>query len=560
MKSKPISRDDPAPFFVKQVDQKDSDEQPDLTVDIFNQAPVGYCILNEKGVLLHVNPTALGLLKATREQVINKTISRLIFPGDQDTYYRHRNQLLETNQPQTYELRMVPTDGAILWAFLTATIVLEGTSALRYHLVITDISEHKKRQDAQAKNGPDRRLKKTETTRSVARLAGGIAHSFNNMLGIISGYTEMALQKVPEHQSLHSDLSSVKLAADRCVELTRQLLIFASRKNVAPQIVDVNSAIESKLRTFQELLPPGIRVSWLPGKEVGPVRINPAQFDQILGHLCENAGEAIAERGTITLKTENRLVDGTSICEQQGFASGEYVQISVGDDGCGIAPEILDHIFDPFFTTKKNRSRLGLGLATVSEALRQYRGHIDVTSTPGEKTLFTVFLPRSRGEEAEALLYPYQAPTVMTATSSKETILLVDDEPIILDMVARLLEHQGYTVLKANSAEEALLISDDLSGNIHLLLTDVIMPGINGDELAAQLLSRYPDLKCLFMSGYDSDVVIERGLFNEEINFIQKPFGINDILKSIDKALTGRKLLKYQRLSLKEKTDNFLLA
>ncbi len=529
----------PSHIFLKKNGQRESGD-PLSTANIFNQAPVGYCILNEKGTFLQINASGLALLKTDWDQLQSKSMSRFIFPEDQDIYYRHREKLLETSRPQTYELRMVTTAGTTIWTMLTVSLVLEADSALRYHFVITDISEHKQQQDAQAGNVLDSRAQTATRTHSVARLAGGVAHSFNNMLGVISGYTEMALQQIAADKPLHADLFAVKQAADRCAELTSQLLAFAGRQSVAPQIIDVNVVIESKVKLLRQMLPSAIRLNRKLGEDIWPVKIDPVQFEQIISHLCENAGEAIADTGTITLQTENRLVDPTSTSGRKGSAFGEYVQITVSDNGCGIAPQILDHVFEPFFTTKKNGSGLGLGLATADEVVKQNGGYINVSSTLGQKTQFKIFLPRYRESKREDLHTSDQGPTAMTAGSSRETILLVDDEPIILDMVTRLLEHRGYSVLKANSAEEALLVSDDFIGNIDLLLTDVVMPGMNGDDLATQLLPKYPALKCLFMSGYAIDVVTARGLFSKGIHFIQKPFGINDVLESIQQVLNGQ--------------------
>ena len=530
----------PTPVFLDKLCQEKNEGARDHGISLLDQAPVGYCILNEKGMFLEINATALTLLKTTKNQLTQKSISRFIFPEDQDAYYHHRRKLLETSKPQTYELRLVATDGTTFWTMFAVTIILEADSALRYHLVITDISEHKKMQEAQAKRALDSRVKKSEKAHSVTRLAGGVAHSFNNMLGVISGYTEMALQQVAEDQPLHADLFIIKMAADRCAELTRQLLAFAGRQRVTPQIVDLNPAIDNQVRSLRQTLPAGIRLHWQPGDKLWPVKVDPSQFEQILNHLCANAAEAITASGAITLQTKNSRVDEAVTSGHRWLVSGEYVQLTVRDDGCGIATQNLDHVFEPFFTTKKNGSGLGLGLATVCEMVKQNRGHIEVSSIPGQGTLFTVFLPRYQEEQQEIPSGPGEAPMTLSVIAAKETILLVDDEPIILEMVARLLEQRGYNILKADNAEEALGIIDDFPGNVDLLLTDVVLPGMNGDDLARQLLPRYPTLKCLFMSGYAVDVVNAEDLFSEGIHFIQKPFAIHDVLDSIHKVMIGR--------------------
>ena len=344
----------PPPVFLEKLCQEKNEGARDHGISLLDQAPVGYCILNEKGMFLEINATALTLLKTTKNQLTQKSISRFIFPEDQDRYYHHRRKLLETSKPQTYELRLVATDGTTFWTMFAVTIILEADSALRYHLVITDISEHKKMQEAQAKRALDSRVKKSEKAHSVTRLAGGVAHSFNNMLGVISGYTEMALQQVAEDQPLHADLFIIKMAADRCAELTRQLLAFAGRQRVTPQIVDLNPAIDKQVRSLRQTLPAGIRLHWQPGDKLWPVKVDPSQFEQILNHLCANAAEAITASGAITLQTQNRRVDEAVTSGHRWLVSGEYVQLTVHDDGCGIATQNLDHVFKPFFTTKIN--------------------------------------------------------------------------------------------------------------------------------------------------------------------------------------------------------------
>lgn len=516
-----------------------SDGPVDRPENPFDQAPVGYFILNEKGRFVDINTPGLTMLGIGGTTLPEKSFSTFIFAEDLDIYYQHRERLLATSRPQNYELRLVRRDGTEFWAMVALTLAVEPSGDLRYHLVITDITEHKKLQEDKIQATVDSRLKKTLKSDSVYRLAGGVAHSFNNMLGVISGYSEMALHHVNKDQPLHADLSKIKQAADRCAELTAQLLSFAGRQGAAPRIVDLNEILAQKIALTRDSLAPTIHLQANPTNTLWPVKIDPNQFDQILNHLLENAVEAIDETGTITIKTENRLINTTLSDSQPWLPAGEYIQLSISDDGCGIGQPILDHIFEPFFTTKKNNSGLGLGLATVHQAVKQNGGHIEVKSTLGQGTIFTLFLPRYRQEASEAPTHKDTGPMGLTRVCTKETILLVDDEPVILEMVARLLDHQGYTIIKANNAEEALVLTEEYADTIDLLLTDVVMPGMNGDDLAQKLLLKYPRMKCLFMSGYAIDVVTGRGVFNDDIHFIQKPFGIDGVLLNINKVLAN---------------------
>lgn len=524
-------------IFTNRIGQKKNDE--DDSVNLFNQAPVGYCVLNEKSRFLDINPRGLDLLGASRDELQGKSFSAFIFPEDQDTYYTYRKKLLETSRVQAYELRLVRKDKTELWSMVAATLVVEADGALRYHIVLTEISEHKKLQEEKARATFDSRLKKAQKSDSVYRLAGGVAHSFNNMLGVISGYSEMALRQVAPEQPLSADLIKIKQAADRCAELTGQLLSFAGRQSVVTRIVNINEVLGKKIDLLREIPRSSFQVHYHPAEKLWPVQIDPVQLEQIFDHLLENAGEAIEATGTITIKTENRHIKTALADGQPWLPAGEYVQLSISDDGCGIAQPILEHIFEPFFTTKKNSAGLGLGLATVHQMVKRNRGHIEVKSTLGQGTIFTIFLPRHREESQKNSANKAAGLRPLSHISAKETILLVDDEPIILEMVARLLEHQGYTIIKANNAEEALLLTEEYTDTIDLLLTDVVMPGMNGDDLAQKLLLKYPTMKCLFMSGYAIDVIAGRGLFHEDIHFIQKPFGISDVLSSINKVLAA---------------------
>jgi CheY-like chemotaxis protein len=284
---------------------------------------------------------------------------------------------------------------------------------------------------------------------------------------------------------------------------------------------------------LQRLIGEDVELNWQPEAKLWPVKADPSQIDQILANLCVNARDSITDIGTIAIKTGNKIVDGGFSAEHAGFTPGEYVHISVCDTGCGMDKETMAQIFEPFFTTKGVGEGTGLGLATVYGAVKQNNGFISVHSEPGLGTTFTIYLPRHAGASDRILKNDQAKP----APKGLETILLVEDEPAILNMTMMLLSKQGYTVLAASSPGEAGRLASEQSGKIDLLLTDVIMPEMNGKDLAKNLMSLNPLLKCLFMSGYTANVISQHGVLDEGMHFIQKPFSLPDLATKVRTVL-----------------------
>ena len=393
-----------------------------------------------------------------------------------------------------------------------------------------DITEHKRAEEEREKM--QAQLNQALKMESVGRLAGGVAHDFNNMLGIILGHTEMAMDQVDPVQPLYDDLSEIRKAAERSADLTRQLLAFARKQTVAPMVLDLNETVESMLKMLRRLIGEDIDLAWLPGPGMWPVKVDPTQIDQILANLCLNARDAIAGLGKVTIETENVVFDEAYCAENADVVPGEYVLIAVSDDGLGMDKSILDKLFEPFFTTKEMGKGTGLGLATVYGIVKQNNGFVKVYSEPGHGTTFRIYLPRHRGKSGQ-LQKEFAAEP---AATGHETILLVEDEPAILRMTTKMLERLGYTVLAANTPGAAIRLAEAHPAVIHLLMTDVVMPEMNGRDLAKNLLSLYPHLKRLFMSGYTADVIAHHGVLDEGVHFIQKPFtmkALADMLRSV---------------------------
>jgi PAS domain S-box-containing protein len=397
-----------------------------------------------------------------------------------------------------------------------------------------DITGHKQAEAEREKL--QAQLNQAQKMESIGRLAGGVAHDFNNMLAAILGHAELALEKMDPTQPIFEDLQEIQKAAERSADLTRQLLAFARKQTVSPRVLDLNATVAGMLKMLRRLIREGIELVWLPGVELGPVKMDPSQLDQILANLAVNARDAIGGVGTFSIATQNATLDWAGCVGHADAVPGEYVVLLVSDTGCGMTKEVLAHLFEPFFTTKGIGEGTGLGLATVYGIIRQNHGFVTVDSLPGHGTTFTIYLPRYNNKAA-----PMQANvSVAPVARGRETILLVEDEPVILNIVTTMLERLDYTVLAAATPGEAIRLARERHGEIHLLMTDVVMPEMNGRDLAKNLLSLYPNLKRLFMSGYTADVIAHHGVLDEGVNFIQKPFSKSDLAAKLREVLDGR--------------------
>jgi CheY-like chemotaxis protein len=350
---------------------------------------------------------------------------------------------------------------------------------------------------------------------------------------VISGHTELALEQSQPGEQIYQDLLEIQSAAARSANLTRQLLAFARKQTVCPVLLDLNDTVGSMLKMLQRLIGEDIELAWLPGHDLWPVKIDPSQVDQILANLAVNARDAITGVGQLTIETANVDLDEEYCANHLGFVRGQYVQLEVSDNGCGMDSKILAHIFEPFFTTKKEGQGTGLGLATVYGIVKQNQGFINVYSEPGQGTTIRIYLPRVKME----------AMGTRPETSREEpprgaeTILIVEDDPAILDISKRFIERFGYKVLTAASPKLALKLVEEFTGTIDLLITDVVMPEMNGKELARLLQEMKPGIKCLFMSGYTADAIARQGILDEGICFLPKPFSSREIALKIREAL-----------------------
>ncbi|HHW87245.1 MAG TPA: GAF domain-containing protein [Chloroflexi bacterium] len=393
--------------------------------------------------------------------------------------------------------------------------------------VAWEIVQRKRVEEAQAQ--------KLET---IGQLAGGVAHDFNNMLAVILMRSEMALQEVSPASPLYRHLNEIHSTGQRSAELTRKLLGFARKQMIAPRVLDLNDVIAGMLRMLQRLIGENIDLQWLPGSALWPIKMDPSQIDQILVNLCVNARDAIADTGVIKIQTENIQIDEGYAALHPPLMAGNYVMLTIADNGSGMSPEVLSHVFEPFFTTKEVGRGTGLGLATVYGIVQQNHGHILVYSEQNFGTTFKLFFPSEDAAslDAAALL------RVETPRGHGERVLVVEDELPVLEMSAESLRTLGYTVWTAATPAAALSLASAQPDAIDLLITDVIMPEMNGSDLAQRIAQSQPGVKCLYMSGYPANFVTQRGVLETGVHFISKPFTLHQLAVAVRHALTGDQL------------------
>ena len=494
--------------------------------DLYDFAPVGYLNLDRSGIIRAVNITGAGFLGVHRPSLIDRQLAPFLSEETRPIFSSFLQRVFASGAKETCEVVFMKERSEPIFAMVKA-VISESVDECR--AVIVDITERKRVETEKSKL--ENQLQQALKMESVGRLAGGVAHDFNNMLTVIIGHANIALADSNPAQPLHSHMEEILKAAERSANLTRQLLAFARKQTVTPKVLDLNATVGGMLKLLKRLIGEDIDLSWRPGENLWPIKIDPAQVDQILANLCVNARDSISDIGKITIETGNVVADECYCSHNSGFVRGDYVRIAVNDNGCGMDSETLAHIFEPFFTTKGVGEGSGLGLATVYGAAKQNNGFINVYSELYMGTTFTIYLPRFVGDVDHA---PVEE---VIAKRGQETILLVEDEPAILNITSMLLTKQGYTVLAANSPLEAIRLAGEHAGEVSLLMTDVVMPDMNGRDLAEKLLSQYPALKRLFMSGYTADIIAHHGVLDEGVHFIQKPFTMLDLAAKVRETL-----------------------
>lgn len=478
------------------------------------------------GHFIMANKAAASGSATTPENMVGKTHPELLGanPEQYESYLRDDREVIDSGK-----LKFIPEE-EFTYADDGQKAIMETTKIPFTSLgipavlgVSVDITERKQAEKKQEKL--QIQFTQAQKMESVGRLAGGVAHDFNNMLGVIIGYADIILEQLDSALPIYADLEEIRKAAVRSADLTRQLLTFSRQQTVAPRVLDLNQTMEGMLKMLHRLIGEDIDLSWLPGKDLGSVNMDPSQIDQMLANLCVNARDAIVDVGKITIETGTAALDEDYCSEHAGFMPGNFVLIAVSDDGCGMDKETQTQVFEPFFTTKELGKGTGLGLATIYGIVKQNNGFINVYSELGQGTTFKIYLPRYVGKPGR----PQKEDPVILDVRGHETILLVEDEPAILRMTTRMLERLGYTVVAVDTPGEAIRLAGEYAGQIHLLMTDLVMPEMNGRDLSRNILSSSPNLKCLFISGYTANVIAHHGILEQGINFLQKPFSTKDL-------------------------------
>jgi len=446
------------------------------------------------------------------------------------------NQLIqkavESREPGSYEQRFLFPDKSTGYYFSTFRGEYDERGQLKsIKGTIQDITEKKRAEKEQEKM--EAKLGQVHKMESIGRLAGGVAHDFNNMLSIIMGNVELALDEVDVDSPIRRMLDEIYTASERSSSLTRQLLAFARKQTIEPRLLDLNRVIDDMLRMLKRLIGEDIDLVWQPQKDIESVKIDPSQVDQVLANLCINARDAIGGVGKVTIETGEAVFDKMYCRDHPGSTPGRFVMICVRDNGAGMDRTTLDNLFEPFFTTKKGQGS-GLGLATVYGIVKQNDGFIHVCSEPGKGATFRLYFPSHESPVARA---PEKKDSPIVPGRS-EVILLVEDEAAILNMTQAMLERMGYQVTAAVGPIEALEMARTLPA-IDLLMTDMVMPEMNGRDLARNLIGRYPDLKCLFMSGYTENLIAHHGVLERGISFISKPFTRRGLSEKLREVLAG---------------------
>ncbi len=505
--------------------------------NIFENMQDVYYETSLDGLILEISPSIEAISSGQYRQT--DLIGQQMLDFYDDTQERERliTKLLETGSFSDFEILLRNRDGSLVPCSISAKLWRDDQgNPVKIIGSMRDTIERKKAEAEREKLQVQ--LLQAQKMELVGRLAGGVAHDYNNMLSVILGYTEMAMEQVDPDGPIYDNLKEVYTAGKRSIDITSQLLAFARKQIVRPIVMDLNETVDEMLKMLRRLIGEDIDFAWEPAIGLWPVKMDPSQIDQILANLCVNARDAISDIGKITIETQNVELDEQYCADHTGFVPGQFVMLAVSDNGCGMDKETREHIFEPFFTTKDIGKGTGLGLAMIYGIVKQNNGFVNVYSEPGIGTTFKIFLPRRSIETDEAITEVIHEEVVF---GKGETLLLVEDEPAIIKMCQIMLKKLGYNVLIAHVPDEAVNLASEHSGIIHLLMSDVIMPGMNGRDLADKLKAIRPDIRVLFMSGYTANVIAHHGVQDEGEHFIQKPFSMKKLSVKVREALKGGK-------------------
>ena len=498
---------------------------------LFEAAPDAIVLVNEDGRITLVNAQAESVFGYTREELIGQPMEMLLPERFRERHIGHRPAYQANPTIRRMgvglELFALRKDGVEIPVEVGLSS-LQTNEGARVLSIIRDVSERKQL---------ELQFFQAQKMEAIGRLAGGVAHDFNNHLGIIIGYSELLLERLGANDPLRKNAGMIKEAGLRSASLTRQLLAFSRRQIFEPRILDLNEVVSELEKMLRPLIGEDIELVTSLDPVLGKVRGDSTQMEQVIMNLAANARDAMPQGGRLTIETTNVDLDEAYAKAHVTAHAGPHVMLAVSDTGMGMAPETLAHIYEPFFTTKEKSKGTGLGLAMVYGIVKQSGGWIWVYSEPGHGTTFKIYLPRVEAgiREAEAEV------ASPVSLKGEETILVVEDEAMLRELACEFLQSSGYTVLEAANGAEAIEISKRHQGPIHLLMTDAVMPGMSGRELAQRLVGARPDMKVLYVSGYTDDVVLRNGLLEPDRAFLQKPFTKDALTNKVRAVLEGGK-------------------
>jgi PAS domain S-box-containing protein len=478
------------------------------------------------GMIVYVNPAFERITGYSRHEALGKTPSLLKSGRQDDSVYQQLWSTITAGGIWRGHFVNRKKDGTLYTVNVAIAPVRDETRIIIGYVGVE--------RDVTRELNLEEQLRQSQKMEAVGRLAGGVAHDFNNLLTVIDGYTDLLLDHHPDlADPARLDIEQIKRAGERAGNMTRQLLALSRKQLLKPTILDLNLVVADMDKLLRRLLGEDITIHTHLEPHLDRVKADRGQLEQVIMNLAINARDAMPGGGQLTLETANVTLDEGYTSQRIGVEPGSYVFLAISDTGTGMDQEILSHIFEPFFTTKEQGKGTGLGLATVHGIIKQSGGHIGVYSEPGQGTTFKIYLPRLHEEPERVEIQPVQ----LALPHGEETILVVEDDVVVRDLASRVLQRSGYNVLEANNGGEALQIFEHNPNSIRLLLTDVVMPGMNGRTLVERLKILQPQLKIIYMSGYTDDAIIHHGVLEAGVNFIQKPFTAESLVRSVREAL-----------------------
>jgi PAS domain S-box-containing protein len=487
----------------------------------------GVIVLDDQGAVTLCNPAAERIFQRPAAQVLNQGIRHLFAPEQWQKYDDYLTTHLNENPPKVIEITALRADGLSLPIDLAVSKISRG-DALMLIVIVRDISERRQLED---------QYRQAQKMEAVGRLAGGIAHDFNNLMQAILGYSNLLDKRLPPGDPNHQTVEHIQKSLAHASSLTRQLLAFSRKQVLKPKLLALNSVVADMTHLLRRVLGETIRLEMKLAEATPWIRADPGQMEQLILNLAINARDAMGQGGTLGIQTSNVTFAEPKTLSSGHLPAGSYALLSISDSGCGMTPEVLSHLFEPFFTTKGLGKGTGLGLSNVYGVVKQTGGDISVTTTVGWGTTFHIYLPRFEAQtvvEEPPPLAPVQG-------GGCETILLVEDEELVRMMLVEVLKSAGYNVREACHGAEALAVADQFEGLIHLLVTDLTMPGFSGLELAQRLGQKRPEMSILFMSGYTDQEAAQWGKLSQPVEFLQKPFHPDALLAKARGILDHRK-------------------